>query len=215
MKRAIVLFCLMLSITNLAIAQAQEGTVRYKKAEQPAAVIELPYPPDIIIEAMNEYLSKKGKSKATDIKGFKTFRNTEVLSTKTDNADLYFKIERKSRQDKETSFISLLLTQPKDQEEADKNLHYLNMEQAKTYLNELVPAIAAYNLEQNIIQQNKNVITAEAKHKDHKVEGEDLNRKKIDLEQRITQNNAQQQAHQATVETEKQKLAQLVSQRIP
>jgi len=212
MKRAILLFSLMLSVTHL-FAQAQEGTVRYKRSEQPAAVIELPYTADIIVDAMNEYLSKKGKSKATDLKGFKTFRNTETPGVKSDNADLYFKIERKSRQDKEISFVSLLLTQPNDEEDASKNLNYLNMEQAKTYLNELAPAIEAYNLELLIKDQNESLIKAESKHKSQREEGEDLNRKKIELDSKIAENNAQQQSHLAEVEAQKQRLSVLVGQR--
>jgi hypothetical protein len=59
MKRTFLSLCL-LFITGLVYGQAQEGRVEYQKSLQPAAVIELPYAPDLVNAAMNDYLSKKG-----------------------------------------------------------------------------------------------------------------------------------------------------------
>src|SRR6476469_6409287 len=95
MKRTIIaLAALTISVTMMA--QATEGTVEFQKKQQSAAVLELPYPPDLVTKALNEFLSKMGQSKATDLKGFTTYRNTDQLSGDSANADLYFKIDRKS-----------------------------------------------------------------------------------------------------------------------
>jgi len=110
---------------------------------------------------MNDYLSKKGKSKGNDIRGFTTYRNTQPLQNDTANADLYLKVEHKSEQDKGSSTISLLLTAPKDDQVTQVSMHYLNMDQAETFLNDLVPAIEAYNLELRIKEQNETVIKSE------------------------------------------------------
>src|ERR1043165_4396212 len=108
MKKTLVFFGTLLT-TLLVYGQAKEGTVKYQDAQQPAAVIELPYPADVVNAAMKDYLSKKGKSRSTDIKGFITFRNTQPLQNDSVNADLYFKIEKKSRKEKEATVVSLLL----------------------------------------------------------------------------------------------------------
>jgi hypothetical protein len=96
MKRTIPVFSILL-ISVFGYGQAHEGAVQYQNKLQPDAVIELPYPPDVVDAAMSDYLSKKGKSRCNDIKGFVTFRNTQLAQNDSVNADLYFKTERKSR----------------------------------------------------------------------------------------------------------------------
>lgn len=214
MKKTFLALCLTIVSHNL-FAQAQSGTVRVGRAEQPAATIELPYSPEVVKDALNDYLSKKGKSKSTDIKGFTMFRNTQSLTTASDNADLYFRIDRKSRQEKETSYVFLLLTRPEADVAAGKEKHYLNMEQAKTYLNELAPAIEAYNLELNIKEQNKTVIKAESLYKTQLDNGADLEKRRTDLEARISDNKAEQQKLLGDVDAQKQKLTTLINQRKP
>jgi hypothetical protein len=177
---------------------------------QPAAVIELPYPEDVIAAALKDYLSRKGKSKVNDLKGFTTYRNTQPTQNGTENADLYFRIDRKSKQEKETSTVYLLLTPI---EGTTSNLHSLNMEEAKTYLNELVTTIEGYNLEQKIKEQNKMIIDAEAKHKRLLNDGFNLERKRLELIQKISDNQLQQQAQGLEVQNQKQKLAEMVSRR--
>jgi hypothetical protein len=211
MKKSIVSFTVLL-ISVFSYSQAQEGTVEYQKKTQPAAVIEMPYPPSFVDAAMNDYLSKKGKSKGSDIKGFTTYRNTQPLQNDSSNADLYFKTERKSRKEKEVTVLSLLVM-PTDEQTNAKNLHYLNMEEAKNYLNDLAYAIDAYNLELTIKDQNDAVIKAEAKYKNLLNDAEELEKKRTAFDKKIADNSHEQQQQLKEIENQKQKLSQLVSQR--
>lgn len=212
MKYILLICCLSFS-TISAYAQATEGIVRLQRTEQPAAIIELPYSSDIVKEALNDYLSKKGKSKGTDLKGFRTFRNTQSSTSGNDNADLYFKIEQKSRQDKGFTIVSLLLTKPKDDKTAASELNYLNMGQAKAYLNGLSHAIEAYNLELMIKEQNLIVIKSESTYKTQFNNGADLEQKRTELETRIQENKTEQEKYLTDVNTQKQKLTDLVNRR--
>lgn len=212
MKRIFLSLCL-LFVTGLIYGQAQEGRVEYQNSQQPAAVIELPYAPDLVNAAMNDYLSKKGKSRGNNLKGFTNFRNTQLAKNDSANADLYFRVERKSKQDKETSIISLLLTMPKEGGATANNVHYLNMEQAKIYLNELIPAIEAYNLEVQIKDQNQAVIKAESKYKNLTDDGADLEKKRVTIEKKIQDNKREQQTQATEVENQKQKLMVWINQR--
>jgi hypothetical protein len=212
MKKILLSVCLMASVA-VAFAQAREGAIEVQKKMQPAAIIELAYPTDVINAALNDYLSKKGKSKGTDIKGFTTYRNTQQLQGENANADLYFRIVRKSRQEKQISTVYLLLTPPEETSATGQPLHHLNMDEAKTYLNELVSTIEAYNLELQIKEQNKLVASSEAKQKNLLSDGEDLVKKKAAVEQKIADNKLQQQSQELEVQNQKQKLAALVSQR--
>ena len=203
----------MFLISVLIFGQAQEGTVEYLKNQQPAAFIELPYETHIVNEAMNDYLSKKGKSRVDDLKGFTTYRNTQLIGKDSVNADLYFKVERRNKQEKEVSIIYLLLTMPKEGSVTVNNVHHLNMEQAKTYLNELLPAIDAYNLELLIKHQNESIIKGESKFKNLMDDASDLEKKRLTVENNILENKQNQKIQRSLLEIEKLKLAGLIKLR--
>jgi hypothetical protein len=212
MKSTLLLVC-MLFITVLMVGQAKEGTVKFQRTQQPAAVIELPYTPNIVSAAMNDYLSKKGKSKGNDLKGFTTFRNTQFQQNDASNADLYFKVQKNNKGENGNSIVSLLLTAPKEVNVKASTIHHLDMEQAKTFLNDLAPAIEAYNLEQQIKNQNEAVIKAESRYKSLADDGTDLETKRVGIERKQQDNKQEQQKQMNEIENQKQKLAVLVSQR--
>ena len=210
--KKIILVVFVVSISVFSYAQAYEGGVEYEKKVQPAAVIELAYSPSVVNAAMNDYLSKKGKSRRDDIKGFSTFRNTEPVPGDSVNADLYFKTERKSRKEKEVTVVSLLVM-PTEQQANANNLHYLNMNDAKDYLNGLASAIDAFSLELTIKDQNHAVIIAEAKYKILTSEGGDLENKRTAIEKKIADNKNDQQQQLKEIGNQKQKLTQWIGQR--
>lgn len=144
---------LSLFIGYSAAAQSYEGTVKYQGLLQPAAILEVKYPVDVVVAAMASYLNKKMKSAETDIKGFATFRNSQMPDT-GDNADLYFKVDNKEGRSEITT-ISLLLTHLKLNQITPDTLHYLNMKEARAYLDDLALGIDDYNLEKkvNILQE--------------------------------------------------------------
>ena len=211
MKKTI-LFFLILVVSVMSYGQAQEGTVEYQKKSQPAAVIEYPYPPSVVDAAMNDYLSKKGRARSTDVKGFTNFRNTLPVANDSVNADLYFKTDRKSRQEKEVTVISLLVMPTEAQNSID-NLHYLSMDNAKIFLNDLASAIDAYDLELTIKDQNDEVIKAEAKYKNLVSDGEDLEKKGTAIDKKIADNRNDQQQQIKEIQNQKQRLSQSVSRR--
>jgi hypothetical protein len=201
---------LMMGISAILHAQATEGTVSFKKNNQSAAVIELPFSADVVNASLNEYLSKKGRSKETDARGFTTFRNTQSLQGDSVNADLFFKVERK---DKQSSITSLLVTQEVSQTNTGSGINNLSMEQAKSYLNNLVPMIESYQLELQIKDQNEAIIKAESKYKSKAQDGDDLVKKKLNIERDIDENRKELQRLSNETDQQKQKLAELVRQR--
>ena len=210
--KKVICFLSMSLIAVTMLGQAQNGSVVHQKVRHDAAVIELPYTPDMVNAALNDYLSKKGKSKGEDIKGFTTYRNTQPVMDDSVNANLYFKVERKSRKEKDKAVVSLLLRTP-DENSTMQKVHHLDMEEAKTYLNELMPAFVAYDLELMINDQNKSLIDAETKLKDMQRDNDDLKNKIQDLQKDLENNSQKQQAQIEAINHQKQKLADLVSQR--
>lgn len=211
MKRTIILLC-MLFVSVIMYGQAREGWVESQRKQQPAAIIELPYSPEVVNAALNDHLSKKGRSRSTDMKGFTSYRNTQPAHNDSINADMYFKVERKSRQEKGITIVSLLVNAPTETTTTD-SLRYLRMEQAKTYLNELIPAIDAYNLEGVIKDQNESLIKAESKLKSLVNDGKDLEEKRTSIDKKIADNKAEQQNQANEIEAQKAKLAGSVGQR--
>lgn len=211
MKQFIVLSCLLLAV-NFGFAQATEGMVTYQKKQQSAAVIMLPYSTDVVSTVMNDYLLKKGSS-GTDIRGFKTYRNTQMVAGDSTNADLYFKIERPNRRAKDQSTVSLMVGMP-NEDIANRNPGaQFGMEQAKTFLNSLVPVMEAYSLEQQIKNLNEVVIKEEKRSQSLIDDGQDLVKKKYEIEEKIESNKQNQQKQLQEVEKQKQALAALISQR--
>lgn len=211
MKQIIVLSFLLLTV-NFVFAQATEGLVTYQKKQQSAAVITLPYSTEVVSTVMNDYLSKKGSS-GTDIKGFKTYRNTQITSDDSTNADLYFKIERTNRKEKDQSTVSLMVGVP-NEDIANRNPGaQFGMEQAKNFLNNLVPVMEAYKLEMQIKDLNDLVIKEEKKSKELASDGHDLQKRKHEVEGKIESNKLNQLKQDAEVEKQKQALALLISQR--
>lgn len=211
MKRTII-FSFLLLAANLVFAQATEGSVTYQKKQQSAAVIMLPYSTDVVSTVMNDYLSKKG-STGSDIKGFKTYRNTQLMADDSTNADLYFKIERTNRKEKDQSTVSLMVGVP-NEDIANRNPGaQLGMEQAKSFLNNLVPVMEAYKLEMQIKDLNDLVIKEEKKSQNLKNDGQDLVKRKHEIESKIESNKQNQEKQDAEVEKQKQALALLISQR--
>ncbi|MEI6947388.1 hypothetical protein V9K67_09370 [Paraflavisolibacter sp. H34] len=213
MKRSFMLGACLLC-AGFVFGQAEDGTVVYNKTAQPAAVLSLPYSAELVNAAMEDYLSKKG-SRAGDLKGFKTFRNTQLAQGDSLNADLYFKVTRKSRSEKDASTVYLLVGIPPEATATPMRETYLTREQAKTFLNGLVPVIEAYNLETLIRAQNEVVIKEEKKYRSLQEEGNDLEKRKTDMERKITANKQDQEAQNTEVERQKQALAQLAGQRKP
>jgi hypothetical protein len=213
MKKIIVSIAVLLFSAPI-YAQSEAGNVTVQNATLPAVVLELNYAPDLVSDALNDYLSRKGRSKREDIKGFTTYRNTQAVQGDSVNADLYFKIERKSRKEKQVTVVSLLLNRPApDAVASNSNLHYLTMEQAKAYLNGLVATVDAYDLDLKIKDQNKSVMAAETKLKHLADEGGDLENKKVSIEKKIDENKAQQQSQVNEVAEQKHRLEMLVARR--
>jgi len=211
MKKILFLSPLLLAVSFL-FGQSNEGLVTYQKKQQPAAVISLPYSVELINMVMSDYLSKKG-SKASDIKGFKTYRNTRLMDNDSTSADLYFKIDPANTKDKVQSTVYLMVGVP-NEDVANRNPGaQFNMEQAKNFLNNLIPVMESYKLEIQIRDQNDLVIREEKKSKSLTDDGLDLSKKKFDLDRKVEGNKQDQEKQNAEVEKQKQALALLINQR--
>jgi hypothetical protein len=206
------LLILLLLVCHSGQSQSYEGTVKHRNRQQPAAILEVAHPEDMVMAAMAQYLNKKMKSAETDIKGFATFRNSQMPDTGL-NADLYFKVERKSARETEVTVISLLITTLDLSQVPPDTLYYLKMKDAKAYLDDLAIGIAAYDLEKRIDRLRDDIYFEESVYSNLDDDARKIERDKTILEERALANNKILKAKRAEIDLQKKELARFMKQR--
>jgi hypothetical protein len=217
--KSTLLLAIAFAVTQTVSAQASYTSVSYDKSSQPALVLDLPYnqstSEDFIVDNLKKIgydAETKGKLfwKQNKLNGFYVFKDVRLEGI-PQTVDLYFKVDQKSKKDKDESIIYLMVGQGENNfisstsDEATYNA-------AKTFLNGFVDQSAAYKLDLDIKYQEDAVKTAEKKldklHSDEKDMG-----KKIDQLQRdLKQNREDQKDQEKTIENERKKLEDLKSQ---
>ena len=193
MKGTILFFAIL--VFSLLTAQSQtagEGKMEYKKGEKVAAVIELPYSPEIVEDAIKDYQSLRS-AKHDKSKGFQIFRGVRLNEYDEELNDLYFKVERKSRKEKDLATVYLIIGQP-GEDIALRTLEKRHkVESGINFLNQMVPSIQSYNLNVDIGNQEENVKKAEKKLKNLEEDQADMEKKIKNLEDKLEENRKNQQ----------------------
>ncbi|HTE12833.1 MAG TPA: hypothetical protein VK645_17760 [Chitinophagaceae bacterium] len=195
MKKLFILFFSLIAVCIVyAQPQATEGKTAFQKTQQPAAIITLPYPDDVVDKAIQDYMSKKG-IKGNSTSGYTVYRNYKLAGAHDHNSDLYFKTDRKSRSEKDLSLVYLLVGKSTE----DIKTRKLNdstgngLDGAKELLDEMVPSIDAYSLEAQIKDQEAVVKKAQKKYDDLVADQKDGDKKIRNLEDKLAQNKRDQQ----------------------
>ena len=201
-----VLPLVMLGVTLIlytpSFSQAMEGKIEYQKGDKVAATLELPYSPDIVEEAIKNIMDQKGV-RTDRSKGFDIYRNARLKEGDPEISDLHFKVERKSRKEKETAIIFLLIGRPNENVAVRTSDDKYKLQEAKEFLNRISPSIAAYNLELEIRNQESIVLKEEARLQNLQEDQRDLEKKIKNLQEKLESNKGEQRRQ--TEETVKQK----------
>jgi hypothetical protein len=200
------------SLIAYAQPTASEGSTDFQRTTQPAAIIELPYSEKVVEKAIKEYMSKKGV-KDDDNKGYKIFRGYKIKNAHEYNSDLYFKIERKSRREKESTVVFLVAG--KNGEDIKKRVVSDNasIDGCKELLEDMIPAIAAYDLEVQIQDQEDVIKKAEKKYTGMIDDQKDYEKRIKALEDKLEQNKKDQEKQQEEVKKQKELLELLRGKR--
>lgn len=198
----IAIFLLTFLVFPASFAQSYEAKAEVQRKNHVAAVIELPYPPDEVEDAIKDYMAKKG-FKANASKGVQTFKSVKLHQMNTQNQDIHFKVERKSRKEKESSLVHLIVS--KEGESLSQRLpdDRASIEDAKAFLNDMVPHFEAYDLEVQIVSQDKTVVKAEKKMNDLLEDQQDLEKKIKSLQEKLEQNKKEQALQKVEVANQK------------
>ncbi len=146
------------AITQISFAQAYDGTVDYLKKSQAAVIVEYKYPQETVEKTLKNKLELLGlKVKST--KGFLVAYNAVIGSITSNQMEYAFQVDRKSKREKETTVISMVMNVN------DVNVTADNTVKAKEFLNELAAPIDAMNVDNMVADQNVVLEKAQKKSK--------------------------------------------------
>lgn len=206
MKTAFPLLFLLMTVIGGHVAHSQavasEAKVEHTNSEKIAAVIELPYPVEEVEEVIKDYLAKKGV-KSDRLKGFEVFRNARLKENDIDLQDLHFKVERKSRKEKDITRVYLLVARPNENLATRHVLDRHKVDEAKAFLNGVVPSVESHHLSRQIGSQEEAVRKAEKKMKDLTEDQQDLEEKIKSLQEKLVKNKEDQQKQTEELTKEK------------
>lgn len=183
-------------ITGFTQAYSTEGRVEYQKGYKTAAVIELPYKPDVVESAVKDYMLKRGV-KEQKSRGFQAFKGARLSPTDGEVTDLYFKVERKSRKDANISNVYLIVGRPNENVALRTAEDRYRVDEARTFLNEMAPAVEAFDLEVSISEQEQIVGKVEKKLKNLEDDEKNLEKRIRDLQEKLTENRREQESQRA------------------
>ncbi len=194
-----------------SMAQTQMVTVDYQKSAREGLVNEIGYADKTVIGAIEERmmnLGVKGKSS----KGFIVYKGVVLPELGGAAYDLYFSVDRKSRKEKETTAITMLISKGDEKfitASSDPDL----IAKAKTYLDNLWDGVGVYDLEQQIAGQENLVKKNEKKMNSLIDEASELEKKKKKIEKDIAENSKDQSSQQEEIENQRKILETLKGKR--
>ncbi|HEY8689240.1 MAG TPA: hypothetical protein VIM07_08395 [Chitinophagaceae bacterium] len=183
-------------------AQARYVFIDYKDVQKPAVQSEFTFPDKTVSDAIEEKLNKMGY-KGKDTKGYTVYKGVVLPELGSQPYDLYFKVDRKSRKEKDIAVVSLLISTGNENFVSDSS-DRRTIGNAKNYLDNLRTSIEAYDLKQQINAQQEIVTKAEKKYKSLQDDADDLFKKKKKLEQQIEDNLKAQKDQEVEIDKQKQ-----------
>ena len=169
-----------------------EGSIEYQKGEKRAAIVEVPFPPELVENALKDHLAKGGV-KEERLKGMQVFKNARLTPTDGEVADLYFKVEKKSSKDENNSVVYLIMGRPNENVALRTPDDAFRIQDAKSFLSTLHPQTQSYELERNISINDDNFKKSERKLNDLREDRKKLDKKINELEQEVNRLNSEKE----------------------
>ena len=199
------------AIYGTSIAQSRLATAEYQKTKQPGIELDVPFPEKTVSKSIDDYFQKLGY-KGKDTKGYLTYKGVRLPQLGPDIYDLYFKTDKKSRKEKDATRVTLMISSGYEKFIGDTTNAPL-IDSAKNYLNGLTDRVAAYDLDQQITEQDVALKKALKKLTNLTETGQDLQKKKVKIENDIADNLKGQASQKAESEKQQQILQTLRDKR--
>lgn len=158
-----------------------------QKTYKSAATIELPFKPDVVSDAIKDIMLRRGVKEQTN-RGFQIFRGARLHPSDGELADLYFKVERKSRRDGDISLVYLVVGRPGENVSLRPTEDNYRVIDGMQFLEQAIPEIEAYDLEVAIKEQDEIVRKAEKKLGNLQNDRRSMERRLEDLTRQLEKN---------------------------
>ncbi|HRO47590.1 hypothetical protein [Agriterribacter sp.] len=200
--------CIICSIS--VSAQVGEAVVEFNKTKRTVKSMEVSDAPDVVEQAIKNKMLKLGYKAKTN-KGWMEFKDVDDRSIAGERSDLYIKVERKSRKDKETSLVYFFASKPGNQ--ATPVPFESNMLSEDGFYSNIVSYTVAERLERDIRAQEDITKKAQKKYDDLVKDQASLEKKIRDFQNDLEDNKKKQEAQVQEVESQRKILDQLLSKR--
>ncbi len=191
-------------------AQVSEAIVDFNKTKRTVKSMEINDAPDVVEQAIKNKMLKSGY-KAKTSKGWMEFKDVDDRSITGERSDLYIKVERKSRKDKETSLVYFFASKPGNQ--ATPVPFESHMLSDDGFQSNISSYTVVERLERDIQAQEEITKKAQKKYDDLVKDQASLEKKIRDLQKDLEDNKKKQEAQVQEVETQRKVLDQLLSKR--
>jgi len=202
MKKIIYTIISVLIFNFTVSSQARYVFIDFKNAQKPAIQNEYSFEEKTVSKAIDDKLNKMGY-RGKGVKGYTMYRGVMLPELGNQPYDLYFKVDKKSKKDKDNAVVNMLISTGNENFISD-TANSTTINNAKTFLDNLMPAVAAYDLQQQINTQEDAIKKAEKKYKNLQNDADDLQKRKHKIEQQLEDNLKDQKDQLAEIEKQKQ-----------
>lgn len=199
------LFTVLINISSLA--QARYVFIEFKDVQRPSVVHEFSFPEKTVARAIDEKMQKLGY-KGKESKGFIVYNGVTLSELGSQPLDMYFKINGK----RENTTVNLMLSKGNENFVSELD-DASTINRAKSFMDSLAAGIEAYDLEQQIANQENDLKKAEKKYEKLVNDADDLQKAKKRIENNIEENLKDQKNQQAEIEKQRQIFETLKSKR--
>jgi hypothetical protein len=202
MKKIIYTLIAVAFFNTALFAQARYAFISFKEGQRPAIINEFSYPENTVSKAIRDKMEKAG-FKGKDSKGYTMYKNVSLPELGAAMYDVYFKVDRKSKKEKDMSEVTMLVSTGNENYITEAN-DAQTISNAKSFLNNLIPNVQAFDLEQQITAQEEAVKKSEKKYKSLLDDADDLQKRKRRIEEQIEDNYKAQKNQQEEIEKQRQ-----------
>jgi hypothetical protein len=191
--KKILLSVIITAVSYLSFGQVYDGTVSYNKKEQPAVISDYKFPQETVEKALRDKLQSLGL-KVKSSRGFLIASNSIISNIAAIPMDYAFKIDRKSKKEKDVTTVYMVMTV------GDVNNTPDNSSNAKTFLSDLAPAVDATNIDKMVSEQTDVLTKAQKKYKSLQDDQTSLEKKIRSLQDDLASNAKAQTSQQQEVQ---------------
>ncbi|MBW7890264.1 MAG: hypothetical protein H3C48_04400 [Chitinophagaceae bacterium] len=210
MKKFFIILFVLAGSFFFASAQVTEAVVDFNRTKRTVKSMEINESPSVVEQAIRNRMLTQG-FKSNDSKGWLVFKGINNPDFSEEPCDLYMKVEKKSRKEKETSVVYFFASKPN--EHATPVELSAEMLSSDGFQSQIAVNSEVEKLERDIKEQEKTTEKSQKKYDDLVKEQSTLERKIKDLQSDLEKNKQKQAEQLQDLDNQKRVLDQLKSKR--